>query len=240
MLRSVFRLAVLGVAALAAACSATSTAEEVAIGESKLEGVTCSPPATHAYEQALAAARLRDTPEGECEEGTQLWHIAPAVVAAADACPALRDHFATSVEAAPLRKALEKSLLRGVVDGRLKLDAAGDVVFAGLPAVLASGVTFYGATHDMGNLSKMTFGPDGTLTVDRYVYSEDGSNDGWRAFAGTWRIEQSLVSVTVEGKTTNYALLHPWTPFDFGLEFTLTPESEMEESFSTFPNECSA
>lgn len=238
MLRLLLSASVLGTAVLAAACSAP--AEDIRTEESKLEGVTCAPEVTAAYDQALAGARLRESSEGSCEEGTTVFEIAPAVVAAADACPALRDHFANSAEAAPLRKALEKSLLRGIIDGRIQIDAAGDVVFAQLTAMLSSGVTFYGRPHDLGNLSKMTFGAAGKLVVDRYIYSEDGATDGWQQFEGTWRIEQSLVIVTVDGKTTNFALLHPWTIWDFGLEFTLTPESETEESFSTFPNECSA
>lgn len=219
----------------ALACAAPD--DDRATSASNLEGVTCSPEATEKYESALASARYR-LEGGECDDGTMLWEIAPRIVEATNECPALRAHIATSANAEPLRKTFEDSFIGGIIDGRVRLDAAGDVVFADLPAMLASGVTFYGPGNDGGSWVKMRFAANGELTLMRWVYSDDGSNDRWVDHPGTWRVEQSLVVVEVEGATRRYALLHPWTAYDFGLEFTLTPENENEEHFATFPIEC--
>lgn len=244
-------LGLLGVLATCAmACAAPTDAADGESDPAASEDAVVSAKSkcsTAAYDQAFghykkavdnAKVRTRDV----CADGAMLSDIASELSKSVATCGDFKNVIATSRWAQPVRDALKGNLALASVDGRLTIrDASGKVTLAGLDKALPGSTVFGPAPGVYGNMSKISFGANGTATISNLELSDEGAAT-WKDTSARYKVgalgADRTVEITIEsgGRSTIYkASAEPESAFDI----LLTPKAGGDE-FRSMPSECEA
>jgi hypothetical protein len=178
------------------------------------------------YKSAVEHAKARNR-GAVCDDGTTLWEISGELRAATTSCGKFQSIIETSQWAQPVRDALKGNIalamLTGKVDGELK----------GLNAALPGTTIFGPAPGVYGNMSKLSFKPNGAATLSRLHVSDEGQAT-WTDIPAKWSISApKKLSIEAEGKTTVYDVKIE----DGELHFVPTTAGD---DFRSMPSECEA
>ncbi len=252
------KLALVSLFALAAsslvACSSSESAptDDDAVGGDEPEVVTarqqCSREAYDAafakYKSAVEHSKARARGQ-VCEEGTMLGEIANDLGSAVASCGQFESIIKTSQWAAPAREALKGNLALPVLTGEVEVkDASGKLVFSGLEAALAKGITIYGPAPGVyGNVSKIEFKAGGAAKLSVMEFDDEGMPT-WKEESIKWRVRGNELTLTLSQpnvhETTYQIEVESWGDgYEKAPTFLFKPTIAADE-FRSMPSECEA